>query len=37
MNQILGWSLVIPFISVVIDTGLIFGCWEFVARRSPED
>ena len=32
MNEILGWALVIPFISAVIDTGLIFGTWQLFRR-----
>jgi hypothetical protein len=32
MNQILGWALVIPFVSIVIDTGLIFGTWQLFRR-----
>ena len=32
MNQLLGWACLIPFVSVVIDTGVIFGFWEMVHR-----
>jgi len=32
MNQMLGWALVVPPISVVIDACLIFGIWQFYCR-----
>jgi len=32
MNQVLGWALIIPLISAVIDTGLIFGTWQLFRR-----
>jgi O-antigen/teichoic acid export membrane protein len=28
MTQFLEWALVIPLVSVVIDTGIIFGVWQ---------
>jgi hypothetical protein len=32
INQMLGWVIVIPLISVVVDTGLIFGIWQLFYR-----
>jgi hypothetical protein len=32
MNQLLGWALIIPSVSVVVDTGVIFGIWQLVHR-----
>jgi hypothetical protein len=34
MNQILGWILVVPAISVVIDTFLIFGIWQLFVVQT---
>jgi hypothetical protein len=34
LDQILGPALLIPFVSVVIDTGLIFGVWELFQRMT---
>jgi hypothetical protein len=34
LDQILGPAPLIPLISVVIDTGLIFGVWEWFHRRT---
>jgi hypothetical protein len=31
-NQFLGWAFVIPFVSAVIDTGIIFGVWQLFRR-----
>jgi hypothetical protein len=32
-HQFFGWFLLIVLVSVVIDTGLIFGGWELFHRR----
>jgi hypothetical protein len=34
MNQMLSWALVVPSISVVLDTCLIFGIWQLYCRAN---
>jgi hypothetical protein len=36
LNQILGPALLVLFISVVIDTGLIFVVWELLHRQMSQ-
>jgi hypothetical protein len=36
LGQFLGTALVVPMISVVIDTGLIFGVWELLHRKMTQ-